>query len=45
MYAFIADRYLTITALSVKIKGAGLTDGKEDSSPLHIPVYKAHPKN
>lgn len=34
-----------ITAFSVKIKGAGLTDGKKENSPLHISVHKAHPKN
>lgn len=34
-----------ITAFSVKIKGAGLTDGKKENSPRHISVHKAHPKN
>lgn len=33
------------TAFSVKIKGAGLTDGKKENSPLHISVHKAHQKN
>lgn len=28
-----------------KIKGAGLTDGKEENSPLHISVHNARPKN